>query len=224
MKQNYHRMMEKEIESLQKKEVRPKLLLHSCCAPCSTYVIEYLAAYFEITVYFFNPNIYPDHEYQKRLQEQIRLVEEMALPYHVEVVGTDHEPERFYEAIKGCEHLPEGGERCWRCYALRLERAVRFGAENQFEYVTTTLSISPLKSAQKLNEIGADLEKRYGIKYFFSDFKKKEGFKKSVALSEKHGLYRQDYCGCVYSQKEAEERQRQKGKNDKGEKWGKCQE
>jgi len=210
MKINYQKILEKEIQKNAKEGLKPKLLLHSCCAPCSTYVIEYLAEYFEITVYFFNPNIFPDFEYQKRLEEQIRLVKEMDIPYNIEVIGTDHEPDSFYDYVKGYETIKEGGERCWKCFELRLQRAAEYAATNDFDYFSTTLTISPLKNAQKLNEIGLELEAKYGIKFLQSDFKKKEGFKKSVNLSEKHGLYRQDYCGCIYSKKEAEERNNEK--------------
>lgn len=210
MKINYQRKMEEELQKIKASDTKPKLLLHSCCAPCSTYVIEYLAAHFELSVFFFNPNIFPDTEYAKRLEEQIRLVQEMKLPYVVDVIGTEHEPDCFYEAVKGFETVREGGERCWKCYTLRLDRAAAYAAEHGFEYMTTTLSISPLKNAQKLNEIGMALGEQYGIKYLLSDFKKKEGFKKSIVLSEAHGLYRQDYCGCVYSKKEAEVRNHEK--------------
>lgn len=210
MKINYQKELEKLIEQNLKVGIKPRLLLHSCCAPCSTYVIEYLVDYFEITVYFFNPNIFPDYEYQKRLEEQIRLVEEMEIPYNIEVIGTDHEPEIFYNSVRGLESTIEGGERCWKCFELRLERAAQYASINNFEYFSTTLTISPLKNAKKLNEIGQLLEEKLGVKFLKSDFKKKEGFKKSVKLSEKHGLYRQEYCGCVFSKNEAEERKNEK--------------
>jgi len=210
MKINYHRLMEEEIRNIKKAGVKPSLLIHSCCAPCSTHVIDVLSEFFEITVYFFNPNIFPENEYHKRLEEQIRLVKEMNLAYEVEVIGTEHEEETFYNAVKGLETIREGGERCWECFELRLDRTAQYASEKNYDYFATTLTISPLKNAQKINELGIRLEERYHVKYLRSDFKKKEGFKKSVLLSEKHDLYRQDYCGCVYSKKEAEERMNEK--------------
>jgi len=202
--------MEEEIRNIKKAGVKPSLLIHSCCAPCSTHVIDVLSEFFEITVYFFNPNIFPENEYHKRLEEQIRLVKEMNLAYEVEVIGTEHEEETFYNAVKGLETIREGGERCWECFELRLDRTAQYASEKNYDYFATTLTISPLKNAQKINELGIRLEERYHVKYLRSDFKKKEGFKKSVLLSEKHDLYRQDYCGCVYSKKEAEERMNEK--------------
>ncbi len=169
-----------------------------------------LSEFFEITVFFFNPNIFPEIEYHKRLEEQIRLVKEMNLAYEIEVIGTEHEEDAFYKAVNGLETVKEGGERCWECFELRLARTAQYASEKNYDYFATTLTISPLKNAQKINELGIGLEERYHVKYLRSDFKKKEGFKKSVQLSEKHDLYRQDYCGCVYSKKEAEDRTNEK--------------
>ena len=206
MKKNYQKIMEKEIEKNQKRNCRPKLLLHSCCAPCSTYVITYLDQYFDVTVYFFNPNIYPETEYSKRLNEQIKLVREMDLNHEVAVIGTDHQSEKFYEVAKMYENEHEGGERCLKCFELRLKEVALYASKKQFDYFTTTLSISPLKNAEALNNLGVALGIHHDIQYLQSDFKKKEGFKKSILLSNQYDLYRQNYCGCVYSKTEIEEK------------------
>lgn len=213
MKMNYHKMMMDEIEKITKEERKPKLLLHSCCAPCSSYVIQFLANYFDIEVMFFNPNIYPEQEYHRRLEEQIRLIKEMGLKF--KVVGLDHDSHLFYSAVKGLEKLGEGTERCFKCFELRLDQTARYAKENGFEYFTTTLTISPLKNAQKLNEIGEMLAAHYGVKFLNSDFKKNNGYKTSVELSKQYNLYRQDYCGCVFSQQEAVERRKQMEERNK---------
>ena len=197
MKINYHNLMLDEIKQIQKKNKRPKLLLHSCCAPCSTYVIQTLSQHFDLEIYFFNPNIDPDAEYLRRLDEQIRLVEEMGLAY--QVIGLAHSPQSFYEAVKGLEALGEGTERCFSCFALRLKKTAIYAWEHQFDYFTTTLTISPLKNSSKLNEIGASLGKQYGVNYLPADFKKNNGYLHSTMLSKEYDLYRQDYCGCVFS-------------------------
>ena len=184
----------------------PSLLLHSCCAPCSSYVLEYLSEHFRITVLYYNPNIYPEAEYTKRINELKRLVSEMTFRNPVGFIGRDIRSGDFYEAVKGYENCPEGGERCFICYRLRLEEAASAAASGGFDYFTTTLSISPLKNAAKINEIGEELAAKYGVKHLPSDFKKKGGYQRSIQLSKEHGLYRQDYCGCVYS---LEERRRQ---------------
>ena len=213
-----------------------RLLLHSCCAPCSSYVLEYLRTYFEITVLYYNPNITRPGEYTKRLEEQCRLIDLMNadvecrpgfadggvgedseavacpvqgngvsdIPRHacpIRLQEGAYEPERFLEAARGLEQAPEGGERCLRCYELRLEETARLAAEQGYDYFTTTLTISPLKDAQKLNEIGKRLGEKYGVTFLPSDFKKRNGFKRSVELSERYGLYRQDYCGCIFSER-----------------------
>lgn len=186
-----------------------KLLLHSCCAPCSSYVLEYLREYFDITVFYYNPNITEDGEYKKRAEEQKRLIGEynrMAEARRIEIIEGDYEPDCFYEAAKGLEKCPEGGERCFRCYELRLRKTAELAAEKKFDCFTTTLTISPLKNAKKLNEIGEKLEREYGVFFLPSDFKKKNGYKRSIELSAQFGLYRQDYCGCVYSKREREEK------------------
>lgn len=198
-KPNYQLQLDKIIEGLGNDT--PSLLLHTCCAPCSSYCIEYLAEYFNITVLYFNPNIYPESEYIKRKNEQIRLIGEMKTKHPVSFIDCDFESEKFYETVKGLEECREGGERCFKCYRLRLEKSAQIAKENGFDYFTTSLTISPLKNAAKINEIGEELSEIYGIKFLPSDFKKKNGFKRSIELSREYNLYRQNYCGCVFSQK-----------------------
>lgn len=199
------RNFQKELDSLivknQKEGVIPSLLLHSCCAPCSSYCLQYLSEYFSITLLYYNPNIYPEEEYFKRVEEQKRLIEEMDFKNPVSFIEGSFDPKEFYNAVKGLENIKEGGERCFRCYELRLREAAEYAKKGDFDYFTTTLSISPLKNAQKINEIGEKLAAEYGVKHLPSDFKKKEGYKKSTLLSKEYGLYRQDYCGCIFSRK-----------------------
>lgn len=202
--------MEKVLKEISGREQAPSLLLHSCCAPCSSYVLEYLSNYFHITVLYYNPNISPEREYGKRIIEQKKLIDAMAFRYPVRFMAGVYEPERFYETVKGLENVPEGGERCFRCYALRLEEAARLAQDGGYDFFTTTLSISPLKKAQKLNEIGFEMGEKYGVTYLPSDFKKKEGYKRSIELSRIYNLYRQDYCGCVYSKAEREREKKEK--------------
>lgn len=198
-KVNYQLELDKIIASL---EGTPRLLLHSCCAPCSSYCIEYLSQFFEITVYYYNPNISQSEEYQKRVAEQIRLIETMPTKNKVSYIIGDHEPKVFFDAVKGYEHCKEGGERCFICYELRLDKAAGLAVEGGYDYFSTTLTISPLKNSQKLNEIGLRLQEKYGIKYLVSDFKKKNGYKRSIELSREYNLYRQDFCGCAFSYQE----------------------
>ena len=197
MKINYQIILDKEIQALDGR--RPSLLLHSCCGPCSTYVLEYLSQYFNITVFYYNPNIYPPEEFEKRTVEQKKLIEKMFSDNSVGFVEGQYDDDRFYETVKGLEYVPEDGERCFKCYRLRLEETAKKAQEGDFEYFTTTLSISPHKNAQKLNEIGEAVAKEYGLKYLLSDFKKKNGYKRSCELSAQYEIYRQDYCGCVFS-------------------------
>lgn len=199
---NYQKELDKLIGRLGKEERVPSLLLHSCCAPCSSYVLEYLSDYFRITVFYYNPNIAPEKEYAQRVQEQQRLIREMPLRYPVSFKEGRYDPERFYEAVQGMEDLPEGQERCFACYALRLGEAAMVAKEGSYDYFTTTLSISPLKNAQKLNEIGQQIGRERGIAYLPSDFKKRNGYGRSIELSAEYDLYRQDYCGCVFSKRE----------------------
>lgn len=196
---NYRKVLEETIERHTKAGEVPKLLLHSCCAPCSSYCLEYLSNYFQITVFYYNPNIYPEEEYVKRVKEQQTFIETFPALHKIAFVEGAFEKERFYETVKGLEDCREGGERCFKCYELRLEETAKLAKEMEMDYFTTTLSISPLKNADKLNEIGARLGQVYGVSYLTSDFKKKNGYKRSVELSEEYGMYRQYYCGCVYS-------------------------
>lgn len=198
-KRNYQKEMEKIIEQCRNREQVPTLLLHSCCAPCSSAVLERLSEEFQITVLYYNPNIAPREEYEERVKEQERLIKEFPAKYPITFFAGEYDTALFYQAVKGMEQLPEGGERCFVCYELRLRETAKLAKEQGFDFFTTTLSISPLKKAEKLNEIGGKLAEEYGIPYLFSDFKKKEGYKRSIALSAQYGLYRQDYCGCVYS-------------------------
>lgn len=207
MKQNYQLLLDKKLDELQRQGAVPTLLLHSCCAPCSSYVLEYLSNYFSITVFYYNPNIYPDEEYEKRVKEQQAFIERFPAKYPISFCQGDFEKERFYEVTKGLEQEREGGARCEACFRLRLEESAILAKEMRMDYFTTTLSISPMKNARLLNQIGQEMGERYGVEYLCSDFKKKNGFKRSVELSEEYEMYRQDYCGCVYSY---QERQRQK--------------
>lgn len=199
---NYQKRMEEEIAKIRQNEAVPKLLLHSCCGPCSTYCIQTLSEYFSVTVYYFNPNIYPPKEYACRAAEQKRFIEQFPVKHPVSFVEGPFDPKEFYDYIRGYEKEPEGGERCFLCYRLRLEKTAEYAKQNQFDYFTTTLSISPLKNAAKLNEIGGELAEKYDILYLFSDFKKKEGYKKSTEISREYGMYRQYYCGCVFSKEQ----------------------
>lgn len=197
-KTNYQKQLDMIIENLGDRV--PSLLLHSCCAPCSSYCIEYLSKHFDITVLYYNPNIYPETEYEKRKAEQKRLIKEMETKYPVKMLDCDFESEKFYEMAKGLEDCRECGERCFKCYRLRLWKTAVEAKNNNFDYFTTTLTISPFKNAEKINEIGIDLSEEYGVDWLPSDFKKKEGYKRSIELSKVYSLYRQNYCGCVFSQ------------------------
>ena len=210
MKENYQKILDETIAGLEEKGEVPKLLLHSCCAPCSSYVLEYLSNYFYITVLYYNPNIYPEDEYYHRAAEQKRFIKEFPTKYPVTFVEGNFELERFYETVKGYENIREGGERCFRCYELRLREAAEYAKKLNCDYFTTTLSISPMKNAAKLNEIGGRLAEEYGIPYLYSDFKKRDGYKRSTVISEEYGMYRQDYCGCVFSKREREEQKRER--------------
>ena len=202
---NYQRELERILEKLKEEGRRPSLLLHSCCAPCSSYCLEYLSSNFWVTVYYYNPNITSQEEYIRRAEEQKRLIQEFPT---VSFREGPYDRESFYEMARGLEQAPEGGERCFRCYELRLRQAVRQAREGGFDYVTTTLSISPLKNAKKLNEIGYRLSQEQGVCWLPGDFKKRDGYKRSLQLSAQYGLYRQNYCGCEYSQQEAENRRK----------------
>ena len=205
MKQNYQLRLEEHIKKLKQQEKKPSLLLHACCAPCSSYVLEYLSHYFSITLFFYNPNIFPEEEYRFREQELRRLVHDMELESRVAISVADYHPEEFTAIAQGLEALPEGGSRCAACYRLRLRAAAEKAMQGAFDYYTTTLSISPYKNAEWLNTIGIEEGDRLGVRWLPSDFKKKNGYKRSCELSAQYGLYRQDYCGCLYS-KAAKER------------------
>ena len=199
MKQNYQKMLEETIAKNQREERVPSLLLHSCCAPCSSYCLEYLSQYFKITVFYYNPNIYPEEEYTKRVAEQQHFIERLPAKYPISFVEGTYDKECFYEMARGLEDVKEGGERCFRCYELRLRKTCETAKAGEFDYFTTTLTISPLKNSVRLNEIGLKLSEEYDMPYLLSDFKKKEGYKRSIELSHEYNLYRQNYCGCVYS-------------------------
>lgn len=201
MKQNYQLILDKTIETECSGGRRPTLLLHACCAPCSSYVLEYLSQHFDITLFFYNPNISPKEEHDFRYAELVRLVGEMGLSPRVKVIEGAYEPERFYSLSEGLEELPEGGARCAKCYDLRLSETAKLAADGKYDFFTTTLSISPYKNAEWLNSIGVRLGEEYGVRYLVSDFKKKNGYKRSCELSEKYGLYRQNYCGCEFSKR-----------------------
>lgn len=198
VKINYHNMFEQEIKKASLSSKKPSLLLHACCAPCSSAVLEAVKDYFDVTLYFYNPNIEPEEEFVFRLNELHRLLEEMNLD-RIRIVAPEYDNGEFKKISEGLENLPEGGKRCAGCYRLRLESAVSYAAVNKFDYVTTTLTVSPHKNSALLNETGRELGERYSVKYLFSDFKKKEGYKRSCELSKKFNLYRQNYCGCVFS-------------------------
>lgn len=201
-KRNYQRELDGIIAKL---DSVPRLLLHSCCAPCSSYVLEYLSQYFSITVFYFNPNIYPREEFFKRLEEQKRFISLFPAQNKISFTENGFHDEMFYNAVRGLENIREGGERCFECYRLRLEETAKLAASEGYDYFTTTLSISPYKNADKLNEIGEELAEKYNIKYLTSDFKKKNGYRRSCDISREYGMYRQNYCGCFFSMREREE-------------------
>lgn len=209
MKINYQIEMEREIAKIKREGRRPRLLLHSCCAPCSSAVLEQLTQVFDISVYFYNPNIAPEEEFLHRVEEQSRFIRELPHEGVIELIRGEYDDSAFYALAKGLENVPEGGERCTRCFRLRLGRTAQMAARQGFDYFTTTLSISPLKDAQRLNAIGAELAEQFGVPYLFSDFKKKNGYRRSCELSAQYGLYRQDYCGCIYSRMERDRRMQQ---------------
>lgn len=218
-KRNYQKeldkILDKTMNEIKEGQQPGHLLLHSCCAPCSSYVLVYLSRYFRITVLYYNPNITASAEYFKRVEEQKRLIailNQQAGRYPIDCIEGDYVPQKFLEAAKGMEDCPEGGERCFLCYQMRLEESARIAAEISADYYTTTLTISPLKNAQKLNEIGEALSAVYGVPWLPSDFKKREGYKRSVELSAEYDLYRQDYCGCAYSKAERERQKSDAGK------------
>lgn len=208
MNRNYQKELDGLLKTMEAEEKVPTLLLHSCCAPCSSYVLEYLSNYFAITVFYYNPNIFPETEYYHRAQEQRDFIERIPQKYPIQFMEGNYDTKRFYDTVKGHETDPEGGERCHHCYELRLREAMEIAEKEGFDYYTTTLSISPYKNSNWLNEIGEQLCEGKHVKYLPSDFKKKNGYKRSVELSSEYGMYRQDYCGCVYSKMERDAQKR----------------
>ena len=194
---NYNILMEEEIEKFGDRV--PKLLLHACCAPCSSSCIERLSNFFEITIFYYNPNISNEEEYLKRLEEVKRFVSEFKTKYEVKVIDGRYDPNEFFEIAKGLENEPERGARCYKCYKLRMEEAFKFASKHGYDYVATTLTLSPYKKTDWINKIGEELNNKYSTTYLYSDFKKKNGYKRSIELSKEYNLYRQDYCGCIYS-------------------------
>ena len=206
-KKNYYIEFEKVIREIDL-ENPPSLLLHSCCGPCSTSVLELLSDYFKVTLLYYNPNIYPREEYYKRLEEQKKVLEKVNGRFEIKFLEGRYDPAEYFDAVKGVEQLPEGSQRCFNCYELRLKEAAQFAKDLNMDYFATTLSVSPYKNAQIINELGEKIANEYGVKHLSNDFKKKDGYKKSVELSKKWNIYRQDYCGCPFSKKEAEEREK----------------
>lgn len=194
MKENYNNLFKNEVANFDKKH---SILLHSCCAPCSSHVISVLKDYFDITILYYNPNISPIQEYEKRKQEQINFIKQ--LDCGIKIMDCDYDNDVYEECIKGLENEKEGGARCLKCFRLRLEKTAKLASINSFDYFCTTLTVSPYKNSQVINNIGKELMNIYNVKWLYSDFKKEEGYKHSIALSKQYNLYRQDYCGCIYS-------------------------
>ena len=203
---NYNKLMEEEINKIIESNIKPKILLHSCCAPCSTHCIKTLTPYFDITVLYYNPNIEPYEEYLKRKEEEIRFINEFPHTNKIDIMDCDYDNDLFLEMSKGLEMEPERGARCIKCYYLRMNKTAIEAKNNNYDYFATTLTLSPLKDAKKLNEIGEKLQEKHNVKYLYSNFKKKEGYKDSIEMSKEYNLYRQDYCGCIYSKQERERR------------------
>lgn len=213
IKVNYQKELEKIIDNIDECKVE-KLLLHSCCGPCSSYVLEYLSEYFEITVFYYNPNIYPSDEYFYRVEEQKKIIELTNAKNPIHMITGKYEVEKFYKMAEGLEDVPEGGIRCHKCYEMRLREAAKIAKKGNFDYFTTTLSISPHKNSQVLNKIGEKVGEEEGVKHLPSDFKKNNGYKRSCEITKEFGMYRQDYCGCEFSKKESEERNLKKKKDE----------
>ncbi len=201
---NFQQLLDKKINEIKQDNLVPKLLLHSCCAPCSSYVLEYLSQCFSITVFFYNPNIHPEQEYKKRLNEQKRFIEQFPVKNKVNFIEGKYEPNLFFQEVKGLEQEKEGGSRCLKCFYLRLEKTAQKANELNFTYFTTTLTISPHKNAKAINQIGNEIANKYHLNFLFSDFKKRDGFKRSIVLSNQYHLYRQSYCGCIFSRNNKE--------------------
>lgn len=211
---NYHNLMLEEIKRLSSSKEIPRLLLHSCCAPCSSHVIATLTPFFDITILYYNPNIEPYEEYLHRKEEEIRFINEYPNINKLDIIDCDYDNEKFHEISKNLEEAPEGGARCIKCYTLRMEKTADIAATKNYDYFATTLTVSPLKKSKTLNEIGEYLSKKYQIKYLYSDFKKQNGYLHSIELAKQYNLYRQDYCGCIYSKKEREHIKNQKNNQE----------
>ncbi len=205
---NWQKEMEKIIQEREGEDIPPTLLLHSCCGPCSSSVLERLAPFFRITVFYYNPNISPREEYEHRVKEQKRFTEEFVTQYPLSFCCGDYDVEKFHTMAKGLEKEPEGGTRCTACFSIRLEETARRASREGFDFFATTLTVSPMKNAALLNEIGKEMEKKWGVIWLPSDFKKKNGYQRSVELSREYGMYRQDYCGCIFSRQEREEKKK----------------
>ena len=201
MKENYYLLFENQLNRIKEKGKVPTILLHSCCAPCSSHVITFLKEYFDITIIYYNPNIYPYEEYKKRKEEQIRLLNEIKSKNKLNIIDCDYDNNIYEKTIKGLEQEKEGGSRCYKCFWLRLDKTAQIAKENNYDYFSTTLTISPYKNSTVINEIGKELETIYNITWLYSDYKKKDGYKKSIQLSKEYNLYRQNYCGCIYSKR-----------------------
>lgn len=201
MNKNYYLLFEEQIHSIKNYKKVPTLLLHSCCAPCSSQVITCLTNYFNITILYYNPNIYPEEEYLKRKNEQIKLIKEINKVNKLEIMDCDYDNDIYEKEIKGLENEKEGGSRCYKCFTLRLEKTAKIAKKNNYDFFSTTLTISPYKNSKLINTIGEELEKKYNVNWLYSDHKKKDGYKKSIELSKKYNLYRQNYCGCIYSKR-----------------------
>ena len=198
---NYQLLLDEELEKISKLDYTPTLLLHACCAPCSSYVLEYLSKYFKITILYYNPNITDSDEYSKRLNEITRFINQIEYTNPVDIFDVEYNPNDYFNIVKGLEEEKEGGRRCYECYELRMKKTAEVAQQNNYDYFTTTLSISPYKNSKWINEIGSKLQNKYNVKYLYADFKKRNGYKRSIELSNKYQLYRQNYCGCIYSKK-----------------------
>ena len=199
---NYQLLLDKELEKIIESNKVPTLLLHACCAPCSSYVLEYLSKYFKITILYYNPNITERLEYFKRLEELQNFIKKINYTNPVNIMDIEYNSDDYFVKVKGLEHDKEGGGRCYKCYELRIDKTAYIASLNSFDYFTTTLSISPYKNSKWINEIGEKLQDKYNVKYLYADFKKRNGYKRSIELSKEYNLYRQDYCGCIYSKRD----------------------
>lgn len=211
---NYQRSLDEIIEQLEKTGRASSLLLHSCCGPCSSYILEYLAPYFRIELLFDNPNIQPREEYEKRLEEQKKIIQHIQAPHGLTLHEGIYDTKRYFQAVDGLTHLGEGSERCFACYQFRMESAAQLAVNLSCEYFATTLSISPYKNAAKINEIGEAIAKQFDVKHLPNDFKKRGGYQRSIVLCKEWDIYRQHYCGCIFSQREMEQKQAEQAQSE----------